>query len=368
MIRFKIIIAIIFLCVKISTTVDASDEQTIADEHSSSLQCRIIPFPICAYSPDTRFMGGIGAIINLIPQDQSVGAQEDHIKVMAYYTQNKQYGVLLENEFYFLNDFLQVRCDTGIEKFPSEYYGIGPDTPDSMKENYTYKGIPFFFAPLVKVFNSLYIGPAFDFMRYSVEKYETGGEIHRMSADSRLTKISGIGGIISYDTREDDFYTYRGELIEVSFIRYSERMGSDYNYNKFSINIKKYYKLYSSVICGQIYTEMLGGDIPFYSYPSIGGDNVNNLRGYLDARYVDKFLTNIQIEYRFPVIWRFGMALFAGIGEAEHKFSAFTNHPHAAGGAGVRFMIDEESKINLRLDFAYNGNEVLTYFNILEAF
>jgi outer membrane protein assembly factor BamA len=205
-------------------------------------------------------------------------------------------------------------------------------------------------------------------MKYSVEKYEVGGEIDRMSADSRLAKISGIGGIISYDTREDDFYTYRGELIEIGFIRYSEMMGSDYNYNKVSINLKKYYKLYSSVICGQIYTEMLGGDIPFYSYPSIGGDNVNNLRGYLDARYVDKFLTNIQIEYRFPVIWRFGMVIFVGVGEVEHKFSAVTNHPHAAGGAGIRFMIDKESKINLRLDFAYNGNDVLTYFNILEAF
>ena len=355
MIRLKIIIAIIFLCVKISATAAASDEQTVNEKAIG-----IIPFPICSYSPDTRFMGGIGAIINL--------ALHDHIKIVTFYTQNKQYGVMLESSFYFVDNFLQVRCDTGIERFPSEYYGIGPDTPSSMKENYTYKGIPVFFAPLVKVFHSLYIGPAFDFMRYSVEKYETGGEIDRMSAGSRLTNISGIGGIISYDTREDDFYTYRGELIEIEFIRYSEGMGSDYDYNKFSINLKKYYKLYSSVICGQIYMEVLGGDIPFYSLPSVGGDDVNNLRGYRDARHVDKFLTNIQIEYRFPLVWRFGMVIFAGIGEAEHKFSAFTNHPRAAGGTGVRFMIDKESKINLRLDFAYNGNEILTYFNILEAF
>ena len=62
------------------------------------------------------------------------------------------------------------------------------------------------------------------------------------------------------------------------------------------------------------------------------------------------------------------MVIFAGIGEVEHKFSEFTNHPRAAGGAGIRFMIDKESKINVRLDFAYNGNDVLTYFNILEAF
>jgi hypothetical protein len=62
------------------------------------------------------------------------------------------------------------------------------------------------------------------------------------------------------------------------------------------------------------------------------------------------------------------MVIFAGVGEVEHKFSAFTNHPHAAGGTGIRFMIDEEYKINLRLDFAYNGKDILTYFNVLEAF
>ncbi|MCL1864724.1 MAG: BamA/TamA family outer membrane protein [Spirochaetes bacterium] len=368
MIRLKIIIAVTLICVKISATADASDEQTINEKTINGETIRIIPFPICAYSPDTRFMAGLGAIITLAAQEQSVSAQEDHIKIMTFYTQNKQYGVNVESDFYFLNDFLQVRCDTDIERFPSEYYGIGPDMPSSMKENYTYKSVRFFFAPLFKVFNALYIGPGFDFMRYSVEKYETGGEVDRMSSGSRSTKIFGSGGIISYDTRKDDFYTYRGELIEISLIKYNEKTGSDYNYNKFSIDIRKYYKLYSSVICGQIYSEILGGDIPFYSYPSIGGDDVTNLRGYLDGRYVDKFLTNIQIEYRFPVIWRFGMVIFAGIGEVGHKISSFTNHPHAAAGTGIRFMVDKESKINLRLDFAYNGNDILTYFNILEAF
>ena len=359
MLKPSIIAMIILLCVKVS--VFGSDEQAAKER-----TVKIVPFPIVAYSPDTRFVGGAGAIINSTPENQNL--EEDNIKIMAFYTQNKQYKLLAESEWYFLNNFLQVRCDASTEKYPSEYYGIGPDTPISMKEKYTYKDISFFFAPLAKVIDALYIGPAFDFTRYNIEKSETGGEIDRMSADSRLTKTPGIGGIISYDTRKDGFYIYSGELIEIDFIRYSEKMGSAYNFNKFSVNLKKYYKLYSSVICGQIYTEILNGDIPFYSYPSVGGDDVNQLRGYLNDRYIDKFLTNIQIEYRSPTIWRFGVVIFAGIGEVEHKFSAFTNHPHAAGGAGIRFMIDKESKINVRIDFAYNGNDVLTYFNILEAF
>jgi len=364
-IRLSIIATIILLCAKVCVL--ASDEQANADEHGSSLRWRITPFPVFSYSPDTKFVGGVGTIINSIPKDPDVNL-EDHIKIIAFYTQNKQYELMTESEWYAFNNFLQIRCDASMERYPSYYYGIGPDTPISMKEKYTYKSISFFFAPLVKAINTFYIGPAFDFTRYAVEKYETNGEIDKMSAGSRLTKTPGIGGIISYDTRKEGFYIHSGELIEMNFIHYNKKMGSAYNFNKFSVNLKKYYKLYSSVICGQIYTEILDGDIPFYSYPSIGGEDINQLRGYLFSRYVDKFLTNIQVEYRFPVIWRFGMVIFAGIGEAEHKFSAFTNHPRVAGGAGVRFMIDKESKINLRLDFAYNGNDILTYFNILEAF
>jgi hypothetical protein len=365
MTRFTKIIQITIILLSISISALGSDEQTI-NENEKNIS--IIPFPVCAYSPETRFMIGIGAIINFAQQDQRVSKHEDFIEIITFYTQNKQYGVECESNFYFFDDFLQIRCNADIEKFVSEYYGIGPNMPVSMKEDYSYKSTELFFAPLIKVFNALYIGPAFDFMRFSIEKYETGREIGRMNSDSRLTKISGLGGIISYDTRKDNFYIYSGELIELSFIRYAERMRSDYNFNKFSVNLKKYYKINSSVICGQIYSEMLNGGIPFYSYPSVGGDDVNQLRGYLYGRYADKFLANIQIEYRFPVVWRFGMVIFAGVGEVEDKFSDFTNNPHAAGGAGFRFMLDKESNINLRLDFAYNGNEVLTYFNILEAF
>ena len=361
MIKLSVITAIMLLCVRVYAS--TFNEGTIGDRIVT-----VVPFPVFSYSPDTRFTGGAGAIINSAPKDQESDLKEDHIKIIAFYTQNRQYELMAESEWYFLNDFLQVRCHTNMEKFPIEYYGIGPDTPISMKEKYTYKSVSFFFTPLVRVIDALYIGPAFDFTRYTVKKYEVNGEIDKISADSRLTNIFGIGGIVSYDTRKDGFYIYSGELIEIGFTRYAEKMGSSCNFNKFSVNLKKYYKLYSSVICGQIYTEVISGGIPFYSYPSVGGDDINQLRGYLYGRYVDKFLTNIQIEYRFPLVWRFGMVIFAGAGEVEHKFSAFTSHPRAAGGAGLRFMIDKESKINLRLDLAYNGSDVLTYFNILEAF
>ena len=231
MTKLSIIAMIILLCVKVSAS--TSDEQA-----TNGRAVKIVPFPIFAYSPDTRFVGGAGAIINSTPENQNL--EEDNIKFMAFYTQNKQYKLLAESKCYFLNNFLQVRCDTSTEKYPSEYYGIGPNTPISMKEKYTYKDISFFFTPLAKVIDTLYIGPVFDFTRYTVEKYEAGKEIDRMTADSRLTKTSGIGGIISYDTRKDGFYIYSGELIEISFIRYSEKMGSTCNFNKFSLNLKKY--------------------------------------------------------------------------------------------------------------------------------
>ena len=359
MVRLSIIA--VFLCAIIPVLAfgkETANERTVS----------IVPFPIFAYSPDTRFVGGVGAIINSAPKDRNDDSKEDNIKILTFYTQNKQYELMTESEYYFWDNFLQVRCKAKMRKTPSEYYGIGPDTPISMKEKYTYKSLALFFAPLVRVIDGFYIGPVFDFRRYKVDKYEANGEIDNISSGSRLTKTPGIGGIISYDTRKGGFYVYSGELVELNFVQYTAEMGGAFNFNKFSVNLKKFYQLYSSVICGQIYTEILNGDMPFYSHPSVGGDDINQLRGYLYGRHADKFLTNIQVEYRFPVVWRFGMVLFAGAGEAEHKFSAFTSHPRAAGGAGIRFMVDKESKANLRLDLAYNGSEVLAYFNVLEAF
>jgi hemolysin activation/secretion protein len=110
----------------------------------------------------------------------------------------------------------------------------------------------------------------------------------------------------------------------------------------------------------------VNGTIPFYYYPSLGGNSI--IRGYLDGRYIDRYLSAVQAEYRYPIKGRWSGTVFAGAGEVAHNPSEFGKHPRAAAGGGLRYMIDTDERINIRLDLTYNGRQSYAYVNIMEAF
>ena len=55
------------------------------------------------------------------------------------------------------------------------------------------------------------------------------------------------------------------------------------------------------------------GGVPFLDMSRVGGDDI--LRGYASNRFRDHHFSGVQLEYRFPVWWRFGMVVFAGLGD-----------------------------------------------------
>ena len=94
------------------------------------------------------------------------------------------------------------------------------------------------------------------------------------------------------------------------------------------------------------------------------------MRGFYEGRYRDANLLTAQIEYRFPVIWRFGAVVFASAGEVASSVPGlFSGRLKVAAGTGIRFMFDRDNQVNVRADvaFASNGN-YNGYINIVEAF
>ena len=91
------------------------------------------------------------------------------------------------------------------------------------------------------------------------------------------------------------------------------------------------------------------------------------------GRFRDKEMLLYQGELRGYFYKRFGASAFwnyALLAEEISHFS-FTND-HASVGAGLRFAIDRQKKINLRFDAAIpvgvGRNDVVYYFTINEAF
>jgi hypothetical protein len=63
------------------------------------------------------------------------------------------------------------------------------------------------------------------------------------------------------------------------------------------------------------------------------------------------------------------MALFVGVGQVAPAVYQFTLPGFkVAGGAGIRFSIDTEERINLRVDLAWSENTPALYLTVFEAF
>ena len=121
------------------------------------------------------------------------------------------------------------------------------------------------------------------------------------------------------------------------------------------------------VIAVQAFTDFTDGIVPFYLLPTFGGEN--NLRGIYNGRFRDSNSFFLQGEYRFPVYWRIGFALFGGIGEAFHETNDFSfNELKFAGGIGIRGSVIPEEKISVRIDFGFSKYKTEFYLSFNEAF
>jgi hemolysin activation/secretion protein len=100
----------------------------------------------------------------------------------------------------------------------------------------------------------------------------------------------------------------------------------------------------------------------------------SSLRGYPTGKYRAENMVALQAEYRWNFYGRLGAVAFAGIGtiwggQNQQTKEIFEKELLPGVGAGLRFMLSEERKINARLDYAWgvDGNEGI-YLNIMESF
>ncbi len=93
------------------------------------------------------------------------------------------------------------------------------------------------------------------------------------------------------------------------------------------------------------------------------------MRGFFTGRYRDHGLFAAQLEYRMPLVWRFGVVGFGSVGEVVPSLGFFTfDKLRFAGGGGLRFALVPSEKLNIRIDFAMAGNSTGFYMALGEAF
>ena len=370
--RIKILgICILCLC---HLSLSAQRKKRDQDQHplekaDSTKRTSINGWPYLFYTPEVSLaFGGGGIFIFYTAKDTIVNPSK--IGFSGYYSINKQYKIGVNPIFYFFENKLYFKAPTTYAYMVDKFWGIGNDVPDTGNVSFTRK-----------VFSTTITGQApplwfiadrtgiiFDYDNTVIEdKRDNQLLLNDEVTGSNGGELIGFGTDLLWDSRDNIFYPNTGGYQYFKFMVYSG-MG-DFQYVSLEIDVRHFRAFRpDQVLAGQFYLSGVSGDAPFYKLPAIGGSSL--LRGYFTGRYRDNVFMMLQLEYRQYFSKRFGFVVFGGAGDVTPELTAFNfNHLKFSYGGGLRFMFNQEEKVNLRVDmgFGIDGNSGI-YFGIEEAF
>lgn len=328
--------------------------------------------PLLYYTPDTRWAAGAAGVhyFKLEAKDSTqLPTRTSNIQLLADYTQNRQadlwasWNVFTRNENYLLKGDLRFR------NFPDKFYGIGNNTSKEQMERYSYNLIQIKSMFLKKVKPDFFIGFDYEFEKEYGIKTSAGGLLESGTIRGSNGGIgSAIGFISVYDSRDIVINAQKGMLLEFSTYLFNNFLGSTFNFFNFNTLYQKYWSVKKNhVIAIQYKNKFNFGNIPFIDMATLGNDDI--LRGYPKNRFRDKHFMGAQVEYRFPLFWRFGLTTFAGAGDVFGELQDLhLNRIKYSVGTGLRFVVNPQEKLNIRLDYAYGREGGYFYFMVAEAF
>ena len=325
--------------------------------------------PVLYYTPETGVAGGVAANYYFRERNSQSSSKPSSILPLFVYTQKKQIISLFILDLYLKNENVHLENNINFLKFPDTFYGIGNRTPEENEEDYTPQNFTLEVKFWSRVRSKLYIGVGYDFSDWRLKETEDGGLLSgTYIPGSEGCRTSGIGLLMKWDTRDELFYPSSGYFLQLFSTFYADRLGSDYDFNIYEADIRRYFSLFTShVIAVQGFIKMTTGDPPFQMLSRLGGPEL--LRGYYEGRYRDRDMLVFQTEYRLPLWRKFGAVAFAGLGDVASELRSFqTKYGKYAAGVGLRYMLNTKEKINIRFDVAFGKDTSGFYITMLEAF
>jgi hypothetical protein len=328
-----------------------------------------VAVPLLVYSPETHFgFGGFGVHYFRFG-GESNDTRVSSIAAVALATTRRQLILELLPELYWDQDGFHIDGKVEYQYFPDNFWGIGDSTPNGALERYLRERVRTRGIGRRRLFGPIYLGLHWDVMGFFPTYRDTTGVFATTNVPGKAGGLtSGVGPTAQYDTRDNTVESRSGTLISVTYDRFDAVFGSQYEFNKFVLDVRHFIPLGLTHALGlRFYGEANGGNVPYYLMAMMGGDEL--LRGYYLGRYRDKWLGAAEAEYRFPIVWLFRGVLFAGVAEVADSPKHIDLDPiRWTAGTGLRLTLSKKERLNLRFDFGIGANTYGFYLSASEAF
>lgn len=275
---------------------------------------------------------------------------------------NLPFNLFIKNRAYHLYGEL------GYNRYFYNFYGVGNEEPESYVERYGIEFPRIRLTALKKIRKHFYAG-----LRYAYDNMtlfdldSTGKLITGTIPGSKGGVVSGFGAVFLVDSRDNVFYPSKGLWSELVIYHDDPKTGSTFNYTRIAFDFVKYFHYEENILALNLYSIYSDSDLPFFQMGNLGG--MKKMRGFYEGRYRDNNLLVFQAEYRRHLFWLLGFTLFGDIGQVAHRYDSFqADHWRYTYGVGLRLMLNEQQKINMRFDVAVGNKRILPYFTVAEAF
>ena len=262
-----------------------------------------------SYTPDFGLLVG-GSALMTFRMNPSDTTQRRSIVPMAIALMFKGgLNLMTKPQLFFKGDRFRIFGTFSYKNTIENFYGIGYSTNKDYPRGedtseYRYSGIqvnPWFLFRLGK--SNFFAGPQID-LNYDKITKPAAGMIEQPSyiaaggTEHGYTNFSsGLGFLLTYDTRDVPANAYRGTYLDFRGMMYSKVFGGDDNFYRLEIDYRQYKTVgRRKVVAWTVQTKNVFGDVPLTKYALSG--TPFDLRGYYMGQFRDKSSHVIMAEYR----------------------------------------------------------------------
>lgn len=342
-----------------------------SDSFGLSLTPELTLFPFGVYSPETGI--GLGTLMLFAPVEprrpRPTRRRASSVALLGLVTTRRQALFELTPDLHWPRSGTHLWGKLEHQRYPDSFWGIGngidPDAEERYQRRLT-RGRAWLKQRLA---SALQLGLLVDGQQYRGVYSRSGGLFRESAVPGAGGGFTmGAGPTLSWDTRDHPLAAHRGALYEAVLTHYARPLGSDYAFTRALLDLRRFTPLGCEQVFAQhLLAELEWGNVPYYQLSQLGGPDL--LRGYFKGKYRDRRLLALDLEYRSPFLWRLGAAVFVGLGHVGKLDEAIdAGELRAAAGAGLRFAVNRDKRLNVRLDAAAGIDTAGAYLAIAEAF
>ena len=334
----------------------------------STKNFQLTALPVLFFLPETGFGYGALGLSTFRLKGEPKESRPSSVQLGITFTSRNQLLFFMPFEIYSDNEKWRFIGELGYYEYFYNFYGRGVNSQAEDLETYDADFPRLRFSALREVLPGISVGMGYEFDGYNVINLKPNGLLDNSNEIGKEGgRVSNLGLIAFYDTRDNIFFPTKGFFLQTSAFTAMEFLGSSFSYSKLEIDARYYKQLKGNhILAGNVFLSTRSKNTPFLDLNSLG---TRRTRGHNARRFQDNTELSAAVEYRFPIAGRFGGVLFGSTGTVSPTLGeAFSSGYKNAIGTGLRYIVNKKEGTRIRVDYGISGEGGQFYFTINEAF